>query len=327
MQGTILKIATMAVAVLILSCSTSRRTVQSHENAGNTTVRNGTIQKEKTRDNPSSLPKQPKPAREDGGTRESHASSSPLPHPEVTFSAVESANVRVPGINPLPSGGLDVSLEALRGEFCYPYRGKVISNYGMRGKSMHTGVDIKAVPGDTIRAALSGVVRMSKPYSGYGNLVVIQHWCGFETLYAHNVRNLVDVNDVVEAGQPIALAGRTGRATTEHLHFEVRAAGEPVDPSLFLNYAEMALCDGVLCFRNKGGKITASLHKDGKGDAPDKSTAIASSPGDGNYHIVRKGDTLYRIAANNGTTVKELQRINKLGVSTTLSIGQRIKLR
>lgn len=75
---------------------------------------------------------------------------------------------------------------------------------------MHTGVDIKAVPNDTIRAAFSGVVRMSKPYSGYGNIIVIRHYNGMETAYAHNSRNLVTVNDVVKAGDPIALAGRTG---------------------------------------------------------------------------------------------------------------------
>lgn len=101
---------------------------------------------------------------------------------------------------------------------------------------MHTGVDIKAVPNDTIRAAFSGVVRMSKPYSGYGNIIVIRHYNGMETAYAHNSRNLVTVNDVVKAGDPIALAGRTGRATTEHLHFEFRVANQALNPSLLLEH-------------------------------------------------------------------------------------------
>ena len=73
---------------------------------------------------------------------------------------------------------------------------------------MHTGIDIKAVPNDTVRAALPGVVRMSKYYSGYGNLVLIRHYNGIETVYAHNSKNLVRVNDAVEAGDPIAPAGR-----------------------------------------------------------------------------------------------------------------------
>ena len=134
--------------------------------------------------------------------------------PEMSFGETESANVRIPlrYNNPFPeSGELVVPLCELETEFCYPYPGKLISPFGRRGRSNHTGIDIKAIPNDTIRAAMPGVVRMSKPYSGYGNLVVIRHYNGIETVYAHQSRNLVRVNDVVEAGDPIGLAGRTGR--------------------------------------------------------------------------------------------------------------------
>ena len=127
------------------------------------------------------------------------------PLPRMTFGETESANVRIPMSlnNPFPpSGELEIPLAELESDFCYPYPGKQISGFGYRGRSMHTGVDIKAVPNDTIRAAFSGVVRMSKPYSGYGNIIVIRHYNGMETAYAHNSRNLVTVNDVVKAGDP-----------------------------------------------------------------------------------------------------------------------------
>lgn len=94
---------------------------------------------------------------------------------------------------------------------------KVISAYGTRGG--HSGADIKTCAKDTIRAAFDGVVRMSKPYYAYGNLVVVRHANGLETIYSHNFKNLVQSGDTVKAGQPIGLTGRTGRATTEACAF------------------------------------------------------------------------------------------------------------
>ena len=191
---------------------------------------------------PESCPDESQPIGDIDELGEKHADAAPvlLPvfpdknRPEMTFGDLESANVRIPlkYNNPFPSSGeLVLPLGEHENEFCYPYSGKLISPFGYRGSRMHTGIDIKAVPNDTVRAALPGVVRMSKYYSGYGNLVLIRHYNGIETVYAHNSKNLVRVNDAVEAGDPIALAGRTGRATTEHVHFEVRIASEPFNPT------------------------------------------------------------------------------------------------
>lgn len=271
--------------------------------------------------------------------------------PEIKFSMVESANVRVPGINPLPDGGyLEISLDDLRDEFCYPLKGRFLSPYGMRSGRMHTGADIKGQPGDTIRAALPGVVRMSKLYSSYGNLIVIRHYCGFETLYSHNTKNLVDVNDVVEAGQPIAIVGRTGRATTEHLHFEVRASGDHVDPEKLIDVNEMRLRDSKIYFRIQDGCVVASndpaefekmaeqsraqKERDAaavaaakekaaktKADEPKKDTSKAQ------YHTVKKGDTLYAIALKYSTTVKKLCELNGIKEKSVLQINQKIRVR
>jgi murein DD-endopeptidase MepM/ murein hydrolase activator NlpD len=64
--------------------------------------------------------------------------------------------------------------------------------------------------------------------------VVIDHGEERETLYAHNSKLLVRVGELVERGQPIALIGRTGNATVEHCHFELRENGRPVDPLRYL---------------------------------------------------------------------------------------------
>lgn len=121
--------------------------------------------------------------------------------------------------------------------WCYPLAGaKVISPYGRRDGRSHSGVDLKTKPNDDIRAAFDGEVIFSAKYAGYGNLIRILHGNGLETYYSHNSKNLVKVGDRVKAGDVIALTGRTGRATTEHLHFETRINGKAYDPSRFFDH-------------------------------------------------------------------------------------------
>lgn len=140
-------------------------------------------------------------------------------------------------------------------EYAFPLPGaKVISPYGTRRG--HSGADLKTCAGDTIRAAFSGVVRMSKPYAAYGNVVVIRHSNGLETIYSHNVKNLVQSGDWVLAGQPVALTGRTGRATTEHLHFETRINGQHFNPDLIFNLKEGTLRKECVQCVKKGNGVT-----------------------------------------------------------------------
>lgn len=140
-----------------------------------------------------------------------------------------------------------------REDWCYPMKnGRVISPYG--GKRRHSGADIKTHAGDTIYACFDGRVRFAKPYSGYGNIIVLRHPQGFETAYAHNKRNLVRIGDYVKAGQPIAIVGRTGRATTEHCHFEVRVNGKAYNPMKFFDATTCQLrSEKVIAYRS--GKI------------------------------------------------------------------------
>lgn len=148
------------------------------------------------------------------------------------------------------------------GEWCYPLAGaKVISPYGSRGGRRHTGVDLKTRPNDNIVAAFDGVVTMSKVYSGYGKCIVIKHPNGIETLYSHNSKNLVKVGDYVKAGQVIALTGRTGRATTEHLHFECRINGRQFDPGKLFDHANHAVRMDLVTFTKTGKGISIKSEK------------------------------------------------------------------
>jgi murein DD-endopeptidase MepM/ murein hydrolase activator NlpD len=125
------------------------------------------------------------------------------------------------------------------GTMVWPAEGEITSPFGWRvhpifgTQRLHTGIDIGADYGDSIRAADGGVVIHSDWMGGYGNAVIIDHGNGISTLYAHNSQLLVDEGQTVAKGQTVARCGSTGYSTGPHLHFEVRQNGSPVNP---LNY-------------------------------------------------------------------------------------------
>lgn len=116
---------------------------------------------------------------------------------------------------------------------------RVISPHG--GARRHSGVDLKTKANDEIFAAFDGEVVASGPYFGYGNCIRIKHAYGLETLYSHQSKNMVKKGDKVKAGQVIGLTGRTGRATTEHLHFEVSFDGKRLDPAIIFDHSNHKL--------------------------------------------------------------------------------------
>lgn len=137
-------------------------------------------------------------------------------------------------------------------KWAYPLPGaKVISPYG--GKRRHSGVDLKTRPNDEIHAAFDGVVTRSATHYGYGLCIVIKHNNGLETLYSHQSKNLVKVGDKVKAGQVIGLTGRTGRATTEHLHFETIFKGRRFNPNLIFDHTSKQLQQATLTLTKNGG--------------------------------------------------------------------------
>lgn len=177
---------------------------------------------------------------------------------------------------------------------------------------------------------------MSKYYSGYGNLVLIRHYNGIETVYAHNSKNLVRVNDAVEAGDPIALAGRTGRATTEHVHFEVRIASEPFNPTLFVDPDNRSLrLDRTIYCYNRGGKIRISTERatgflpgeENSDDTPKVSANASSDASSRQYYYVKKGDTLSKIARQHSTTVSKLCALNGIKPTKILQIKEKLRVR
>jgi murein DD-endopeptidase MepM/ murein hydrolase activator NlpD len=115
-------------------------------------------------------------------------------------------------------------------DFTWPVDGQIISPFGKRHGGWHAGMDIKAEIGTPVLAAAPGVVISSGQEHAYGRVIRVEHDSGFVTVYAHNLENLVETGDRVSGSTIIATVGRTGRATTPHLHFEVRHEGMVYNP-------------------------------------------------------------------------------------------------
>ncbi|HUI90100.1 MAG TPA: peptidoglycan DD-metalloendopeptidase family protein [Anaerolineales bacterium] len=121
------------------------------------------------------------------------------------------------------------------GTFIYPTDRHYLSGYNYDPKTNHLAIDLAANLGDNIYAADGGlVVYAGLNNFGYGNMVMIDHGNGFQTLYAHLSQIFVSCGQAVNKGEVIGAAGATGHATGPHLHFEVRYNGVPGDPWDFL---------------------------------------------------------------------------------------------
>lgn len=197
-----------------------------------------------------------------------------------------------------------------------PAIGDISSNFGFRrwGRraKFHFGVDVRMEVGDPVYAMFDGIVRVSKRSADYGYVVLIRHYNGLETLYAHFNQLLVFPGQPIRSGDIIGLAGSTGRSTGPHLHFEVRYKGEKIDPNKIISFPSGSLLSDTLqidrgCFTHLYQVKAAKLKS--------------------RYHIVRKGETLGKIAYRYGISVKHLARLNRLSTKSKLRKGQRLRIR
>lgn len=135
-----------------------------------------------------------------------------------------------------------------------PCPGFITSNYGYRRKfgRMHKGVDLKIQRNDTIYAAFDGKVRLTAyERKGYGYYIIIRHPNGLETVYGHLNKHLVKPDQVVKAGDPIALGGSTGRSTGPHLHFETRFMGYAINPCAIFDFENQTTHTDTYTFTKK----------------------------------------------------------------------------
>ncbi len=242
--------------------------------------------------------------------------------------------------------------------FHAPIVGNVVSKYGPRRRRNHNGADIPLRVGEPIYASFDGKVRYAKYNTGgFGYLVILRHPNGLETWHAHLSRINVAVNEYVKAGQVIGFGGNTGRSRGPHLHFEMRYCDQTFDPEFIvdfptgsLKYQTFALEKSFFNIHSRASEILEEDDDDdfpllasAEGDStltseqileriaatqqPDKPKQASLSANKSVYHTVRSGDILGRLAIKYGVSVKKICDLNGIKPTTTLRIGQKLRIR
>ncbi|MCC7301394.1 MAG: peptidoglycan DD-metalloendopeptidase family protein [Bacteroidia bacterium] len=194
-------------------------------------------------------------------------------------------------------------------EFFMPTCAIVSSPFGWRGDTaMHNGIDLDLNRGDPVVAAWDGIVRMCGRHGNYGNLVVVRHYNGLETVYAHLHKIRVKVGMQVKAGQAVGLGGSTGRSTGSHLHFEVRFKGQPINPKYFISFrSEKPIGMYMVIRKTRNGMCAYPLGVE--------------------YHTAEKGDNIFEIAKRYGKTVKDIKELNGMsGKSYKIKPGMKVRV-
>ena len=244
-------------------------------------------------------------------------------------------------------------------EFHAPIVGNVISKYGPRRRRNHNGADVPLRVGEPIYASFDGKVRYAKYNTGgFGYLVILRHPNGLETWHAHLSRLNVAVNQYVKAGQVIGFGGNTGRSRGPHLHFEMRYCDQTFDPEFIvdfptggLKYQTFALEKSFFNIHSRASEILEEDDDDDfpllaaaegdstltseqileriaatqKSDKPKQQTSVGTNSAV--YHTVRSGDMLGKLAIRYGVTVKKICDLNGIKPTTTLRIGQKLRIR
>lgn len=237
--------------------------------------------------------------------------------------------------------------------------------YGPTKKGgFHTGVDLKVEPQTLVKSCFDGVVRMARVYGDYGLLVTIRHYNGLETVYAHLDKVCVRPGQIVKAGDVIGQTGNSGNVKDYLLHFETRFMNECFNPQSIIDFDNETLVRNTLVLSSAdlnvipleetGDNVKApakpqvpakpqtpvkpEVQEQPQPTAPPQQEIIQEetpepSPlqrafdGEEEYHTVQKGETLYRIATNYGTSVQTILKLNNIQNADHIVEGQRLRVR
>lgn len=207
---------------------------------------------------------------------------------------------------------------------------QVSSEYGQRKSGMHTGIDLAAAVGEPVRTCFDGVVRMARDFSSYGKTVVVRHYNGLETVYAHLDSIMVQPNQKVTSGQQIGMVGNSGRSTGAHLHFETRFLYEHFNPAKMVDFTTGEPFSNVLTI-TKEELDFASVAVESTDPRAVQNPAVTNVPSSGSanngYHVVKQGDTLYAISKQYKIPLSKLLEMNHLTEDSVLQLGQKIRVR
>jgi murein DD-endopeptidase MepM/ murein hydrolase activator NlpD len=211
-------------------------------------------------------------------------------------------------VNPYQWRGIDMP-DTVRIDFLnyyHPNKNVITSEFGFRRWEFHYGIDTRLKIGDSIYNSFDGMVRIVQRGRAYGNYVVIRHFNGLETVYAHLSKPLVSVNQVVRGGEVIGLGGNTGRSTGPHLHYEIRYLGQPIPPKDLIDFENYAAIYRMIDLCANQFEYVKEIEQV-------------------RYYVIRSGDTLSAISRRLGVSIDRLCQLNNIRRTSILRIGQRLR--
>ncbi|WP_339624223.1 M23 family metallopeptidase [uncultured Winogradskyella sp.] len=210
-----------------------------------------------------------------------------------------------------------------------PYKKVITSRYGWRRGRPHKGIDIDLVTGDSVVTILDGIVRFARYSRGHGKTVVVRHYNGLETTYAHLSRIGVKANDTLTKGQYLGKGGNTGNSRGSHLHLVVSYKGTYIHPDYLFDFTEANTVRAQEIWVTK--KWTQPAYHSSKrlkklDTYTSKEAALASLVKVRKIYVVRRGDTLSHISQKNNVSIAAICKTNAIRKSSTLRIGQKLVL-
>lgn len=223
---------------------------------------------------------------------------------------------------PFSNQQLKIVLTQADSPFYFPCQGAITQPFSNKAKKQHWGIDIQTRANDPVVACFDGVVRLVRQFDQYGNVIVIRHYNGLETIYAHLGLVNVKSGQRIQAGELIG----TCNIEDDYLHFETRFFYQPFNPQLFIDKETHHLLSDTLVLTplDMVESPTTSAIATSSSNSTSNSSATTSSA---NIHIVKAGDTLYKISRQYNVSVEKILQINHLKESAILSLGQKIRIR
>ena len=203
----------------------------------------------------------------------------------------------------------------------------ITSRYGWRRGRAHKGIDIDLVTGDSVVAMFEGIVRFANYNTGHGRTVIVRHYNGLETVYAHLSKYSVKVNDTVKQGQLLGKGGTSGNARGSHLHLVVNYKGVSINPEYLFNFADnnaIRANDIWVTSHWTRPYLHNSKRQSNLNILLTEEEAIASFQKQSKIYIVKRGDTLSKISSRNNVSITALCKINAIKKASLLRIGQKL---
>lgn len=229
-----------------------------------------------------------------------------------------------------------ILIQSNNNPFFFPIAGNytVLTMYGETKNSFHPGVDIAIRQGSPVKCCFDGVVRMARIYGDYGMVVVVRHYNGLETVYANLGKIMVKPGQILQAGDIIGASGKAQKTGVEQLHFETRFMNECFNPAMIIDFDYMELKDNTLILNETDLAVQEERKEEIKIEEKKKEVQenkteekTQENKGKAEYHIVKAGETMYRISIQYHIPLAKLLQMNNMKETDVIDIGQRIRVK